>query len=236
MTALPAVHDGRIAVPWWYVPGRWIVSLGVTGAVVGGNAMEPLETTLVAAIVCSAIGAAVYIILTSLARYKKQRTDADKLRSKIATEGRDPLDMEQLSPAERWELTKAQKFDRIFIAVDVVGVILATAAAVGVLYVFGPNWIAPEWQKYAIVGGVLGIIAGWIFDQTIIDAIATCTWQDKTAKAFRIAEAVAVEAAQSTTLMDEMISKFVAAGIAPKEAKEMAKEYILAHPEALEAE
>ena len=195
--------------------------------------MEPLDTTILAAIICSAIGAVAYIVLTSLARYKKQKTDAERLRSKIATEGRDPLDMEQLTPAERWELTKAQKFDRIFIAVGFVGVILATAAAAGILYVFGPNWIAPEWQKYAIVGGVLGIIAGWIFDQTIIDAIATCTWQDKTAKAFRTIEAVAVEVAQSTTILDEMIAKFEAAGIAPKEAKEMAKEYLLAHPEAI---
>ena len=197
--------------------------------------MEPLETTIIAAIICSAIGAVAYIVLTSLARYKKQRTDAEKLRSKIAAEGRDPLNPEQLSAFERWELTKAQKFDRIFIAVGVIGAILSTAAATGVLYVFGPNWIAPEWQYYAIVGGIMGIVAGWAFDQTIIDAIATCTWQDKTAKAFRTVEAVVAEAAEASKL-DELVAKYVKAGFSAKEAKEMAKEYILGHPEEIEAE
>jgi uncharacterized membrane protein YeaQ/YmgE (transglycosylase-associated protein family) len=236
MTALPEWHEGRITIPWWYVPGRWLISLGITGAVIGGIHMEPLETTIVAAVICSAVGALAYIILTSLARYKKQRTDAEKLRSKIAAEGRDPMDPAQLSAAERWELTKAQKFDRIFIAVGIIGTILATAAATGVLHVFGPNWIAPEWQNYAIVGGILGIIAAWIFDQTIIDAIATCTWQDKTAKAFRAVEAVAIEAAKSSSVLDEIIDRYTAAGFSAKEAKEMAKEYLLSHPEALPAE
>lgn len=235
MTALPEWKDGRITVPWWYVPGWWLARFGITAAVIGGFKMEPLETTILAAIICSAIGAAAYIILTELARFKKQRTDAEKLRSKIATEGRDPTDPAQLTPAERWELTKAQKFDRIFIAVGIIGAILATGAAVGVLHVFGPNWIEPEWQNYAIMGAVLGIIAAWVFDQTILDAIATCTWQDKTAKAFRIVEAVAIEAAE-TSKLDELIAKYVKAGFSAKDAKEMAKEYLLNHPEALPAE
>lgn len=235
MTALPAFHDGRICTPWWYALGRWCVRLLAAWAVIGGIHMEPLETTIIAAIICSAIGAVAYIVLTSLARYKKQRTDAEKLRSKIAAEGRDPLNPEQLSAFERWELTKAQKFDRIFIAVGVIGAILSTAAATGILYVFGPNWIAPEWQYYAIVGGIMGIVAGWAFDQTIIDAIATCTWQDKTAKAFRTVEAVVAEAAEASKL-DELVAKYVKAGFSAKDAKEMAKEYILGHPEEIEAE
>ena len=145
--------------------------------------MEPIETTLIAALICGAIGALAYIILTSLARYKKQKTDAEKLRSKIADNGRDPTDPANLTAAERWELSKAEKFDRIFLFVDIIATVLSTGAAAGVLYVFGPNWIPPEWQYYAIVGLIAGIIAAWIFDQTVIDAIATCTWQDKTRKA-----------------------------------------------------
>ena len=236
MAILPACYEGRICLPWWYVLGRWAFRIAVAWVVIGGIHMEPLETTIIAATICSAVGALAYIILTSLARYKKQKTDAEKLRSKIAAEGRDPTDLAQLSAFERWELTKAQKFDRIFIAVGAIGVILATAAAVGILHVFGPNWIAAEWQNYAIVGGILGIVAAWVFDQTIIDAIATCTWQDKTAKAFRAVEAVAVEAVKSSSVLDEIIAKYTAAGFSSKEAKEMAKEYILNHPEALPAE
>ena len=81
----------------------------------------------------------------------------------------------------------------------------------------------------------MGIVAGWAFDQTIIDAIATCTWQDKTAKAFRTVEAVVAEAAE-TSKLDELVAKYVKAGFSAKDAKEMAKEYILGHPEEIEAE
>lgn len=234
MTAIPRMHDGRICTPWWYALG-WLACSLATWAVVGGIHMEPLETTIIAAIICSAVGAVAYIVLTSLARYKKQRTDAEKLRSKIAEEGRDPLNPEQLSAFERWELTKAQKFDRIFIAVGAIGAILSTLAATGILYVFGPNWIEPTWQYYAIVAGVLGIVAAWAFDQTIIDAIATCTWQDKTRKAFQTVSAVVAEVAE-TSKLDELVAKYVKAGFSAKDAKEMAKEYILSHPEEIEAE
>ncbi len=194
--------------------------------------MEPLETTLLAAAIASCIGAAAYIILTLLARYKKQKTDAEKLRSKIAAEGRDPTDQASLSAAERWELGKAQKFDRIFVYVGIIAAVLATAAATGVLYVFGPNWVPDAWQYYAIVGIIAGIVAAWTLDQTIIDAIATCTWQDKTAEAFRITVA-AIEEAPATTKLDELVQQYIGAGFSKKEAQKMAKAYAATHPEEL---
>ena len=232
---LPRWHKGRICAPWWYVLGWWPLRVLVVLLVIRGITMEPLETTLLAALICGFVGALAYIVLTSLARYKKQKTDAEKLKSKIAAEGRDPEDAAQLTAAERWEIGKAQKFDRIFIYVDLVGVILATAAAVGVLYVFGPNWIPDEWRYYAIVGIFAGIVMGWIFDETIIDAIATCTWQDKTRKAFQHVGAAVVEAVK-TSKFDELVQSYIAGGIPAKDAKEMAKEYILAHPEVLTGE
>ena len=232
---LPRWHKGRICAPWWYVLGWWPLRVLVVLLVIRGITMEPLETTLLAALICGFVGALAYIILTSLARYKKQKTDAEKLKKKVAEEGRDPENADQLTALERWEINKARKFDRIFVYVDMVGVIISTAAAVGVLYVFGPNWVAPEWQSYAIVGGILGIVAAWVFDQTIIDAIATCTWQDKTRKAFQCAGAAVVEAVK-TSKFDELVQSYIAGGIPAKDAKEMAKEYILNHPEVLTGE
>ena len=229
MALLPRWYKGRICAPWWYVIGWWPLRLLVVALVIRGITMEPLETTLLAAIICGFVGSLAYIILTSLARYKKQRTDAVKLKNKIAAEGRDPEDPDQLSAAERWDLTKAQKFDRIFIYVDLVGVVLATAAAVGVLYVFGPNWIPDDWRYYAIVGIIAGLLSGWIFDQTVIDAIATCTWQDKTAKAFQIATAAGAEVAKvAGTRYEELVQEFIEKGLSPKDAKKMAKEALLA--------
>ena len=112
---------------------------------------------------------------------------------------------------------------------------VVVGAAAGVLYVFGPNWIPPEWQYYAIVGLIAGIIAAWIFDQTVIDAIATCTWQDKTRKAFQLTAAAVTEAVE-TTKFDELVQTYIAGGLPAKDAKEMAKEYILNHPEILKAD
>lgn len=192
------------------------------------------DIILIASIACAAAGAAAYTILTALARYRKQKTDAEKLRSKIAENGRDPTDLAQLNAAERWEITKAEKFDRTFIIVDIVAILLSTAASVGLLYVFGPQWITETWEDYAIVGGVLGILAAWIFDQTVIDAIATCTWQAKTAEAFRIAKTAVAEPDKATSILEDLIAKFTAAGIDKKEAKEMAKDYIFDHPEVLQ--
>ena len=235
MMVLPRYSKGRICTPWWYVLGRWPWRIIAGIAIIRGVLMEPIETTLIAALICGAIGALAYIILTSLARYKKQKTDAEKLRSKIADNGRDPTDPANLTAAERWELSKAEKFDRIFIFVDIIATVLSTGAAAGVLYVFGPNWIPPEWQYYAITGAIAGIIAAWIFDQTVIDAIATCTWQDKTRKAFQATAAVVTEAVE-TTKFDELVQTYIAGGLPAKDAKEMAKEYILNHPEILKAD
>ena len=232
---LPRYQKGRICTPWWYVLGRWPWRIIAGIAIIRGVLMEPIETTLIAALICGAIGALAYVILTSLARYKKQKTDAEKLRSKIADNGRDPTDPANLTAAERWEISKAEKFDRIFIFVDIIATVLSTGAAAGVLYVFGPNWIPPEWQYYAIVGLIAGIIAAWIFDQTVIDAIATCTWQDKTRKAFQLTAAAVTEAVE-TTKFDELVQTYIAGGLPAKDAKEMAKEYILNHPEILKAD
>lgn len=235
MMVLPCYRKGRICTPWWYVLGRWPWRIVALVAIIRGLTMEPLETTLIAAIVCSAVGALSYIILTSLARYKKQKTDAEKLKSKIAGNGRDPTDLASLTPAERWEITKADKFDRIFVYVDIIATILSAAAATGVLYVFGPNWIPNEWQYYAIVGIIAGVAAAWIFDQTVIDAIATCTWQDKTRKAFQTVATAAVEVAK-TSKFDELVQSYVAGGLSEKDAKKMAKEYIMNHPEAIQVD
>ena len=201
--------------------------------------MDP-ELTTSAMLVCSLLGASAYIILGAIAKYEKQRTDAAELKSKIAANGRDPDNAEQLTPAERWEINKAQKFDKIFLIVDAVAIVIATAFSYAVLHYFGADYLTPEaWEEYAVAGLAVGIISALFLDKTVIQWVASGAWEMKTAQAFQlVAPAVeeVVAKAVPKSKYEELVETYTNGGFSPKKAKKMAKEYIANHPEALKVE
>ena len=201
--------------------------------------MDP-ELTTIAMLVCSLLGASAYIILGAIAKYEKQRTDAAELKSKIAANGRDPDNAEQLTPAERWEINKAQKFDKIFLIVDAVAIVIATAFSYAVLHYFGADYLTPEaWEEYAVAGLAVGIISALFLDKTVIQWVASGAWEMKTAQAFQlVAPAVeeVVAKAVPKSKYEELVETYTNGGFSPKKAKKMAKEYIANPPEALKVE
>ena len=200
--------------------------------------MDP-ELTTIAMLVCSLLGASAYIVLGAIAKYEKQRTDAAELKSKIAANGRDPDNAEQLTPAERWEINKAQKFDKIFLIVDVVAIVIATAFSYAVLHYFGADYLTPEaWEEYAVAGLAVGIVSALFLDKTVIQWVASGAWEMKTAQAFQLATPVVekVVAPAVKSKYEELVDTYTNGGFSPKKAKKMAKEYIANHPEALKAQ
>lgn len=231
---LPRMRDGQLCVPWWYVLGYPLYIAGMLA--VGGIGMDPAQLTTIAALAASFIGAAAYIILGAVAKYEKQRTDAAQLKSKIATNGRDPDNLEQLTPAERWEIKKAQKFDKIFIIADAVALVLATAFSYAVIHYFGASHLTPEaWEEYAVAGLAVGIASALFLDKTVMQWIANGLWEAKTAEAFQIVKPAIEEAVKAPALskFDELVQSYIAGGFSTKKAKKMAQDYIANHPEVL---
>ena len=132
MSVLPEYAHGRISIPWWY--GLGYVFGWTTAGIIGIRRNETMEIilsniTIIAMVVCALVGSLAFTVFMAISKYEKQRTDAEKLRSKIAESGRDPDAVDQLTSAEKWELTKASKFDRIFIIADAMTVILSNLLA-----------------------------------------------------------------------------------------------------------
>lgn len=236
MAMLPRMKDGHLCVPWWYVLGYPFYIAGIIA--VGGIEMDP-ELTTIALLVCSVLGAAAYIVLGAIAKYEKQRTDAAQLKSKIAANGRDPDNLEQLTPAERWEIKKAQKFDKIFLIADAVAIIMASAFSYAVIHYFGADYLTPgAWEEYAVAGIAGGIIAALFIDKTVMQWIAAGLWEVKTAKAFQLAAPVIEEViakAAPVSKYDELVQSYIGGGFSSKKAKKMAEDYIANHPECLKA-
>ena len=234
MAILPHTADGHICIPWWYVLGYpfWIVAV----VAIGGIDMDP-ELTTIAMVVGAFLGASAYIILAAIAKYEKQRTDAAELKSKIAANGRDPDNLEQLTAAERWEIKKAQKFDRLFIVVDLVALIMATAFSYALIHYFGADYLTPEsWEEYGFAGIVAGIVSALFLDKTVIQWVAKGLWEAKTAKAFQVILPVIENVVKAPmSKFDELVKTYTDGGFAPKKAKKLAEDYIAAHPECLKA-
>ena len=235
MAITPHMADGHLCIPWWYVLGYPAYIAGVLA--IGGIKMDPELTTL-AMLVCSILGASAYVILGAIAKYEKQKTDAAQLKSKIAANGRDPDNAAQLTPAERWEIKKAQKFDKIFLIADAVAIIVASAFSYAVLHYFGQDYLTPEaWEEYAVAGIAVGIISALFLDKTVMQWVAKGLWEAKTAKAFQLAAPIIEEAIKAPAMskIDELVQAYISGGFAPKKAKKLAEEYVANHPECLRA-
>lgn len=206
-------------------------------AAIGGIEMDP-ELTTIALLACSILGACAYIILGAIAKYEKQRTDAAQLKSKIAANGRDPDNDAQLTAAERWEIKKAQKFDKIFIAADAVAIILASAFSYAAVSYFGVDYLTPDaWQEYGLAGIAGGIISALFIDRTVMQWVANGLWEVKTARAFQYVAPIVEEAVKAPVMSkyDELVQSYIGGGFGKRKAQKMAEDYIANHPECLKA-
>ena len=238
MSVLPEYAHGRISIPWWY--GLGYIFGWTTAGVIGIGRVKTMEIilsniTIIAMVACALIGSLAFTVFMAISKYEKQKTDAEKLRTKIAESGRDPDAVDQLTSAEKWELTKASKFDKIFIIADLMNVVSGTALACAVL-ILANERIGDVVEYYAVYGLILGIVATWFLYETVLKSVAAGEWQKKSADAFRIVKSVADEAAEVEGGYAALVQKLIASGVKKKEAEKLAKEMIVANPDLLKEE
>ena len=238
MSVLPQYARGRISIPWWYCFG-WI-SAWVVAGIFGIKENETMEivlsnVTIIAMAVASFIGSLAFCISIALSKYAKQKADAVKLERKIAENGRDPENKESLTACEKWELSKAGKFDKIFLIGYALTAILGALLACAVL-IIAQERIADEWMTYAVYGLVLGIVGAWFLYETVTKSVMAGEWQKKSEDAFRIVKAATDKAAEVEGGYEALIAKLVASGVKKSEAKKLAKEMIVANPDLLTKE
>lgn len=230
MSILPKWHNGRVCIPWWYglgYPLLWC-AVGISFGMRYDSMIELTSISAIAMIVCAVFGALFYVVLNAISNFEKQRTDADELRAKIVQSGRDPADLSTLTVAEKWDLQKVQKFDRLFLIVDIFAVIVSAGLSVAGVLLFGEKILDPNWQEYAVATFFIAIAVAWFLDMTILKALGTAEWEKRKQDAFQVVTAAVEEAvATGMTHKDELIAKFVDAGFSKKEAEALAKEAIL---------
>ena len=238
MSVLPEYAHGRISIPWWYGLGYlfgWITA-GIIG-IKGDNTMEIIlsNMAIIAMTVSALVGSLAFTISIALSKYAKQKTDAEKLKSKLAEAGRDPDDLASLTAAERWEITKASKFDRMFLVAYTLTAILGTLLACAVL-IMASDRIADDWEHYAVYGLIMGIVASWFLYETVTKSVMAGEWQKKSADAFRIVKANVDKVAEVEGGYAALVQKYINNGISKKEAQKLAKEAIVANPDLLNKE
>lgn len=238
MSVLPEYAHGRISIPWWY--GLGYIFGWTTAGVIGIGRVKTMEIilsniTIIAMVACALIGSLAFTVFMAISKYEKQKTDAEKLRTKIAESGRDPGAVDQLTSAEKWELTKASKFDRIFIIADAMTVITGTALACAVL-ILANERIGDVVEYYAVYGLILGILATWFLYELVIKDVAAGQWQKKSADAFRIVKSVADETAEVEGGYAALVQKLIASGVKKKQADKLAKQMVIANPDLLKEE
>lgn len=186
------------------------------------------ESTI-ALIVCAFVGALFYVVFYAFSKYEKQKKDADEIKEKVVKSGRDPNDPNALSVSEKWEITKCLKFDRLFIVADVLWVIIGCAIAVAALYFYGGQYIEDCVPKFAFAGFIGGLVATWFIGETLIKTAVAGEWAKRASEAFRTVQPVIEEAVAKVagaTRFDELVKKYVDAGLSKKEAKKKASEKI----------
>ena len=190
---------------------------------------------IIAMAISALVGSLAFTISIALSKYAKQKTDAEKLKSKLAEAGRDPEDLASLTAAERWEIVKAQKFDRMFLIAYALTAVRGTALACAVL-VMASDRIADDWEHFAVYGLIAGIVASWFLYETVTKSVMAGEWQKKSAEAFRIVKTVADKTAEVEGGYAALVQKYIANGIGKKEAQKLAKEAIVANPDLLDKE
>ena len=194
--------------------------------------MDISTASALAMIVLAFIGSGAYFVFYGISKYREQKAQAEELKAKIVTSGRDPADASALTIKEKWEISKCQKFDKIFLVADILGVIISTGVAVAVMYFYGiqAGRIADDWAMVGATAFIAGVIAAWFINETLVQTAANGEWQKKAKEAFRTIEPALAEATASivkSTRMDELVQKYLEAGFSKKEAKQAAKEKLI---------
>lgn len=237
MSIWPRWHHGRVCIPWWYGLGYtvWIVALAYFGMKERDTMDVYLSTeSLIALVVCAFVGSLAYTLFYAVSNYEKQKRDAEEIRNAVAASGRDPQDEAQLTAGEKWEIAKAQKFDRIFLIADILAVIIGTGLGAAFVYLFGGAYVEDAFVKYGVLGFLAGIIATLVLNETLVKNAAKGLWQEKSAEAFRIISSVAEDAVEASGGIQVLIDKYVAAGLTKREARDLAKQKLLEDPNILE--
>lgn len=172
--------------------------------------------TMWALVICAIFGSIVYWFLTSTSSYKRQKVQAQELRDKIAGSGRDPTNPDAMTPAERWEIAKVEKFDRLFLIGAAFGILIGAGLAIAVLYMFGGRFLPDTWQYYGLVGFFAGMICALIANRALISIAVSGKWNDK--------EAEFLQGLREATNPDDVVAALTANGIDVAKAKALATE------------
>lgn len=184
--------------------------------------------TLIAMAVCALVGAFLYVAFDALSKYEKQKTDAVKIKDKVASSGRDPNDPTALTASEKWEINKVQKFDRLFLIVDALLILLAAGLTIAGVYWFGDRIHLEAIEEIAIASFFIGAAVAFFLDMTIVKNLGTAEWEKKKQAAFQYTADAVSEAVTSTVASrkDELIAKYIEAGLSKREAKKLAEKKI----------
>lgn len=237
MSIWPRWHHGRVCIPWWYGLGwtAWVVLIVSIGMKERDTMDVYLSTeSIIALVVCAFVGSLAYVLFYAISNYEKQKSDAEEVRNSVAASGRDPTDENQLTAREKWEIAKAQHFDRIFIIADILAVLIGTGLGVAFVYLFGGAYVEDAFVKYGVLGFIAGLVATLVINETLVKNAAKGEWEKKSAAAFRIVKAVAEDAVEAKGGLDALIQKYIDAGLSKREAREMAKQKLIEDPDVLD--
>lgn len=175
-----------------------------------------LDTSIMWAIViCAAFGSAIFIISSALSGFCKQKKDAEEIKNRIAASGRDPENPSVLTPAERWEIEKAARFDRTFLVTDAIAIIVGAGIAFGIVYGWGPGTIQEDWVHYGFASFFAGLLGAFLADRTITKNVAAGKWDEKAAEFF--------QDIRSDGSVEEKVAALIAKGV-PADVARMAVE------------
>lgn len=170
--------------------------------------------TMWALVICAIFGAVVYFILKATSNYKRQKVQAEELRDKIALSGRDPTNENALTPAERWELTKVAKFDRLFIIAYAIGILIGAGLAIAVVYMFGPKYLPDTWQYFGLVGFFAGLICSLVAYKALLEIALKGKWDDR--------ESEFLQSLRDVTNPEDVVAALTANGMTPAQAQQAA--------------
>lgn len=194
-------------------------------------AIDISYATMVATVVASFVGAVFFIVSMSLSNFRKQKRQAEEIKNKIAASGRDPADPATWTPAERWDIEKCAKFDKIFLLEDFLAVIIGTGLATALLILFGDRYLEDAYAEYGVVAFFAGLIVTLVMDQTFLRYVAKGEFDKKAEEWFQNlrkagAEQIEDVKASAKSKVDIMVDRLVAEGFSKTEARKLAKDKV----------
>ena len=192
--------------------------------------MDISVASALALTILAVIGSGFYFVFYGISKYREQKAQAEELKAEIVASGRDPSDASALTVKERWEIQKCQKFDKIFLIADILGVLISAGGAIAVIYFYGlaAGRIPDDWQTVGTAAFFGGVIGAWFVNETLVKTAAKGEWSKKAAEAFRTVRPIIEDAInQAASRKDELVAKFMAQGFSKKEAEQYAKDVIV---------